>query len=120
MRSQHSEEGSLGLAFSPDFAENGYFFVYYTADGPTEDGPTRSVLSRFSASTPDSNVAEQDSELVILEQEQPFGNHNGGMIAFGPDGYLYVALGDGGDAGGPRPGRQQSESWDLPRRNPPH
>ena len=89
-----SEEGLLGLAFDPAFAENGRFFVYYSAAGPR-----RSVLSRFERL---GDGANPDSELVILEIEQPFRNHNGGMIAFGPDGHLYVALGDGGSAGDPR------------------
>ena len=89
-----SEEGLLGLAFDPAFAENGRFFVYYSAAGPR-----RSVLSRFERV---GDSANPDSELVILEIEQPFRNHNGGMIAFGPDGHLYVALGDGGSADDPR------------------
>ena len=89
-----SEEGLLGLAFDPAFAENGRFFVYYSAAGPR-----RSVLSRFERL---GDGANPDSELVILEIEQPFRNHNGGMIAFGPDGHLYVALGDGGSADDPQ------------------
>ena len=89
-----SEEGLLGLAFDPAFAENGRFFVYYSAAGPR-----RSVLSRFERL---GDGANPDSELVILEVEQPFRNHNGGMIAFGPDGHLYVALGDGGSADDPQ------------------
>ncbi|MCH7608554.1 MAG: PQQ-dependent sugar dehydrogenase [Chloroflexi bacterium] len=90
------EEGLLGLAFDPGFASNGYFYVYYSAAGPR-----RSVLSRFSVSgNPD--AADATSELVLLEVPQPFSNHNGGMIAFGPDGFLYVGLGDGGSGGDPR------------------
>ena len=89
-----SEEGLLGLAFDPAFAENGRFFVYYSAAGPR-----RSVLSRFERL---GDGANPDSELVILEIEQPYRNHNGGMIAFGPDGHLYVALGDGGSADDPQ------------------
>ena len=89
-----SEEGLLGLAFDPAFAENGRFFVYYSAAGPR-----RSVLSRFERL---GDGANPDSELVILEVEQPYRNHNGGMIAFGPDGHLYVALGDGGSADDPQ------------------
>ena len=91
-----SEEGLLGLAFDPRFADNGYLFVYYSASGPR-----RSVLSRFTAHG-GRDEGDPDSELVILEVPQPFGNHNGGQIAFGPDGYLYIGLGDGGAAGDPR------------------
>ena len=91
-----NEEGLLGLAFSPEFAENGHFFVYYSAIDPR-----RSVLSRFTVSDNDPNLADAFSEIVILEVDQPYPNHNGGQIAFGPDGYLYVALGDGGYASDP-------------------
>ena len=91
-----NEEGLLGLAFDPDFRDNGYFYVYYSAASPQ-----RSVLSRFSV-RPDGVVADAGSERVIMEVEQPYSNHNGGQIAFGPDGYLYVGLGDGGGRGDPR------------------
>ena len=91
-----SEEGLLGLAFDPEFASNGYFYVYYSASGPR-----RSVLSRFTA-VGDPKTGDRDSELVILEVSQPFRNHNGGQIAFGPDGHLYVGLGDGGGSGDPK------------------
>ena len=90
-----SEEGLLGLAFDPNFQENGYFYVYYSASGPR-----RSVVSRFGLSD-DGRRADPDSELMIMEIEQPFRNHNGGQLAFGPDGYLYIGLGDGGSAGDP-------------------
>ena len=90
--SSSSEQGLLGLAFHPDFAANGRFFVYYT----DRDGDT--VISRFQAGD-DRTTADPDSEVVLLTQDQPAGNHNGGMIAFGPDGYLYAGLGDGGGAG---------------------
>ena len=89
-----NEEGLLGLAFSPMFAENGRFYVYYSATKPR-----RSVLSRFET-RPD-GLADTESEEVVLEVGQPFPNHNGGMITFGPDGMLYVGLGDGGSAGDP-------------------
>ena len=92
-RSSH-EEGLLGVAFDPDFKDNGLFYVYYSASSPR-----RSVLSRFSASDSDSNLANSGSELVILEIPQPAGNHNGGQLAFGPDGLLYIGLGDGGRSG---------------------
>ena len=88
------ERGLLGLAFPPDHAETGRFYVYYTDSGGN------SVLSRFSlAGEPDR--ADPDSEQVLLRQDQPYANHNGGQLAFGPDGYLYFALGDGGSGGDP-------------------
>jgi glucose/arabinose dehydrogenase len=88
-----TEEGLLGLAFSPSFERDGAVYLYYSA-GP----PRRSVLSRFRVV---SGAIDPASEQVILEVPQPFANHNGGQIAFGPDGYLYVALGDGGSGGDP-------------------
>lgn len=94
---RHNEEGLLALAFHPQYAENGRFYVYYSA---TE--PRRGVLSRFRVSEDDPNRADPDSEEVILEVNQPWGNHNGAMVLFGPDGYLYMSLGDGGHAGDPR------------------
>ncbi|MFB3043326.1 MAG: sorbosone dehydrogenase family protein [Nitrososphaerales archaeon] len=92
-----NEEGLLGLAFDPAFSENGEFYVYYTASQPR-----RSILSRFSVDDFENNRADPESEIIILEVNQPFGNHNGGMIAFGPDKYLYLGLGDGGSGGDPR------------------
>ena len=90
------EEGLLGLAFDPDFYSNGFFYVYYSADGPRH-----SVVSRFSAHR-DEDAADAGSETLILEVEQPYANHNGGQIVFGPDDLLYVGLGDGGSAGDPK------------------
>ena len=100
-----NEEGLLGLAFDPAFAENGYFYVYYTASRPR-----RSVVSRFSVSAGDANRADAGSELVFLEVEQPYRNHNGGHVAFGPDGMLYVGLGDGGSSGDPRGNGQDTST----------
>ena len=91
-----SEEGLLGLAFDPAYDGNGYLYVYYSASGPR-----RSVVSRFQVRA-DGREADPDSELVIMEIGQPFSNHNGGQLAFGPDGFLYVGLGDGGAAGDPQ------------------
>ena len=85
------EQGLLGLAFHPDFSQNGYFFVNYTASSPR-----RTVVERYwvDASTP--NAAVADSARLIIEVNQTASNHNAGQLAFGPDGMLYIALGDGG------------------------
>ncbi|MBD3257505.1 glucose dehydrogenase [candidate division GN15 bacterium] len=88
------EQGLLGLAFHPDFANNRYVYVYYTAGIP--DG--QSTVERFTV-YPDLDSADINSDFVIFTQSQPAANHNAGMIDFGPDGYLYIALGDGGGAG---------------------
>jgi glucose/arabinose dehydrogenase len=97
---KQNEEGFLGLAFHPRFKENGQFFVYYTAK-PTEENPHLSVISRFRVSRKDPNRADPQSEEVILRIPQPYSNHNGGTLVFGPDGYLYIGLGDGGLANDP-------------------
>ena len=96
-----NEMGLLGLAFHPDFEQNGFFYVNYTGDG----GDTR--ISRFQAS---GNIADPNSEKVLLIIEQPYPNHNGGALAFGPDGYLYAGLGDGGLAGDPQKNGQNTTS----------
>ena len=100
-----SEEGLLGLAFDPNYKSNGFFYVYYTASSPSG-----SIISRFSMSFDDQQKADIDSELVILQVDQPYSNHNGGHIAFGPDGYLYIGLGDGGSAGDPHGNGQNKET----------
>ncbi len=92
-----NEEGLLGLAFHPDYSDNGYFYVDYTAANPR-----RTVIARYSVSTADSNRAEENSEFVILQVDQPYSNHNAGKILFGRDGYLYITLGDGGSGGDPQ------------------
>ena len=92
-----NEEGLLGLAFHPDYANNGYFFVNYSATNPR-----RNVIARYRVSSGDPNVAEKDSEKIILTFEQPYSNHNGGQLAFGPDDFLYIATGDGGSGGDPQ------------------
>lgn len=89
------ERGLLGLAFHPQYAANGYFYINYT----NTDGDT--VLARYSRSTEDADSADPDSGLIMLTIEQPFDNHNGGCLRFGLDGYLYVAMGDGGSGGDP-------------------
>ncbi len=89
------ERGLLGLAFHPDYDTNGYFYVNYTRAG---DGDT--VIARYQVSgNPD--IADASSASVLLTIDQPFGNHNGGTLRFGPDGYLYIGTGDGGGAGDP-------------------
>lgn len=88
------ERGLLGMAFHPDFESNREFFLHYSGKS---DG--RTVLSRFSTG-PD-GLGNSSSEEVLLEQDQPFTNHNGGSIEFGPDGFLYLGLGDGGSGGDP-------------------
>lgn len=93
---RQNEEGFLGLAFHPKFKENGQFYVYYTA----QPGQV-SVVSRFTVSKDNPNQADPASEQEILRVEQPFWNHNGGTICFGPDGHLYIALGDGGSGNDP-------------------
>ncbi|NNE34638.1 MAG: glucose sorbosone dehydrogenase [Rhodothermales bacterium] len=86
------EEGLLGLVFHPDYVNNGYFYVNYTAANPE-----RSVIERYQVSAGDPDVADPNSGLVILEIDQPEKRHNGGDLAFGPDGFLYSSFGDGGD-----------------------
>jgi glucose/arabinose dehydrogenase len=85
------EQGLLGVAFHPQFAHNGWLYVCYTAPDGTN------TVSRFAA-TADRQRGDPDTELVLLQQVSPHDTHNGGMIAFGPDGMLYVGLGDGGGA----------------------
>lgn len=91
----YDERGLLGLAFHPDYINNGYFYVNYI------DNSGNTQISRFSVSTSDPSIADPDSEFQILEVEQPYINHNGGCLRFGPEGYLYIGLGDGGSAGDP-------------------
>jgi glucose/arabinose dehydrogenase len=100
-RDGFDERGLLGLAFHPDYATNGRFFVYYSA--PLRHGALAALnhtshVSEFTVSQDDPDVADPDSERVVLAVDQPAFNHDGGKVAFGPDGYLYIALGDGGNA----------------------
>ena len=98
------EKGLLGLTFHPDYSNNGYLFVNYVNKNDS------TIVSRFKTSD-DINVANKDSEKLILSLSQPFGNHNGGHLAFGPnDGFLYIALGDGGKWGDPFNNSQNLET----------
>lgn len=98
------EQGLLGLAFHPDYGRNGYFFVHYS------DRNGDSVVRRFIVSS-DPNQADPSSAVNVLKYPQPYRNHNGGQISFGPDGYLYVGLGDGGSAGDPQDNGQNLLTW---------
>jgi glucose/arabinose dehydrogenase/plastocyanin len=93
----HQEQGLLGLAFHPDYENNGLFYIYYS-DFRT-NGDHFLVERRVSADDP--NRADPESARVLLSEEDPFTNHNGGTLHFGPDGYLYLSIGDGGSAGDP-------------------
>ena len=108
-----NEEGLLGLAFHPKYKQNGEFFVYYSAHD-TVDGQhmRRSVVSRFKVSKDDPRKADPSSEQRIwISPKDPASNHNGGCIAFGPDGYLYISLGDSGAADDPLTTGQNPKDW---------
>lgn len=102
-----NERGLLGVAFHPDYTENGYLFVHYSARSP-EDGMT--VIARYTVSEDDPNKIDPNSAEILLTQSQPYENHNGGQLAFGPDGYLYIGLGDGGSQGDPQNMAQNPDS----------
>ncbi len=91
------ERGLLGLAFHPDYRNNGFFYVNYTR---RTDGAT--VVARYTRSTANPDVADAQSGVVLLTVAQPFNNHNGGALRFGPDGYLYIGMGDGGSGNDPQ------------------
>jgi len=100
--SQGNEQGLLGIAFHPNYAENGYFYLNYT------DRQGNTVIARYQAAVGEPPArADSASEKVLLAVDQPYRNHNGGQLAFGPDGYLYIGLGDGGSGGDPH-GNAQS------------
>ena len=103
----YDERGLLGLAFSPNFKSNGKFYLFYTAPprpGTPVPGPSGATwnnltrISEFKVSATDPNQADLGSERILLEADHPYLNHNGGTIAFGPDGFLYISIGDGGKA----------------------
>ncbi|HJS01202.1 MAG TPA: PQQ-dependent sugar dehydrogenase [Flavobacterium sp.] len=91
-----SERGLLGLAFHPDYATNGYFFINYS----NTSGDT--VIARYSVYAANPNVANPSSATILMTIDQPYDNHNGGSLKFGPDGYLYIGMGDGGSGGDPQ------------------
>lgn len=97
-----NEDGLMSIAFHPGFKTNGLFYVYYNQKNPANQNkhpqnyPFRSVISEFKVSATDPDKADLASERILLEVPQPFSNHKGGEVAFGPDGYLYLGLGDGG------------------------
>ena len=91
-----NEQGLLSVAFDPDFATNGTFYVYYT------DFRGDTVVARYRIAPNNPAVADPGSEEIILRVDQPYSNHNGGLVLFGPDGYLYIGLGDGGSGGDPQ------------------
>lgn len=100
------ERGLLGLAFHPGYKENGFFFLDYTTGSSLV---TR--ISRFKVSESNPDLADPASELILLEVAQPYNNHNGGQISFGPDGYLYVSFGDGGSGGDPQNNAQNLSTY---------
>jgi len=105
---RENEEGLLGLAFHPRFKENGEFFVYYSWKGDQR----RSVVSRFKVSADDPLTADpQSEERIWVSDVDPFWNHNGGTLRFGPDGFLYISLGDGGSGDDPLNNGQNPKNW---------
>src|SRR3990172_4831126 len=90
------EQGLVCFAFHPNYRNNGYFYVDYVADNPR-----RTIIARYTVNANDPDQADRNSELILLEVSQPFTNHKGGQLALGPDGYLYIGLGDGGSGGDP-------------------
>lgn len=121
------ERGLLGLAFPPDFDNNGYFYVNYIGKGDSTH------ISRFKTFDDNPDMGDPASELKLISLKQPYPNHNGGHIAFGPDGYLYIGLGDGGSQGDPQNRAQnpktflgkilridvdQGEPYSIPSSNP--
>ena len=96
--SSGGEMGLLGLAFHPQFMQNHLFYVHYDR---TVAGQIQSVIAEYQVSAGDANLADPNSERILLTVNQPFSNHKGGQIVFGPDGFLYIGFGDGGSGGDP-------------------
>lgn len=101
------EQGLLGLAFDPQYETNGYFYVNYIVDAFPDD---KTRISRFQVDNSDPDIADPNSELIILEYDQYAWNHNGGDLHFGPDGYLYIASGDGGGSNDPQGNGQNTST----------
>ncbi len=99
------EQGLLGLAFHPDYADNGYFYIHYTLTGNNNGR-----IARFSVDPTDPNKADPNSEVEVMTIQQPANNHNGGHLLFGPDGYMYIGLGDGGGGDDPWGNSQNPET----------
>lgn len=107
VQNDYLEQGLLGLAFHPDYAKNGLFYVDFTDYHTNGD----TFLMEFKVSADDPNVANRESGRLLLSFDQPYVNHNGGTIKFGPDGYLYIAAGDGGLGGDPYGNAQRTDVW---------
>lgn len=102
--SNGGERGLLGVAFHPEYATNGYFYINYT------NTAGNTVIARYTRSSTNESVADPASASIILTIDQPFDNHNGGCLRFGPDGYLYIGMGDGGSGGDPNNNAQNINS----------
>lgn len=101
------EAGLLGLAFHPDFKNNGFFFLNYMRKTPQR---LETVIARYKANVPGAEIADPDSETILFSFEQPYDNHNGGALKFGKDGLLYISTGDGGSWGDPNNNGQNKRS----------
>ncbi len=97
----NGEQGLLGLAFDPNYANNGFFYITYTTNNNNATFPYTTTLARYHVSSGNADLANTSSSKVLLSIPKKYTNHNGGMIAFGPDGYLYMSMGDGGSGGDP-------------------
>lgn len=95
----YSEKGLLGIAFHPKYKTNGKFYVYFSGPSANKESDHKSILAEYKVSASNPDIADPASHKIIMEIEQPESNHNGGQLAFGPDGFLYIGLGDGGGAG---------------------
>lgn len=105
VNSRNNEQGLLGLAFHPEYKKNGLIYVNYISNGAN-----RTIVSRFNLIPGNSNKVDSLSEKILLVINQPFSNHNGGCLNFGPDGYLYIGMGDGGSANDPQGNGQNKKT----------